>query len=153
QVAQAAAQVWTAEADRARPIVVGYDTRRNSRAVAEQAADIVAANGWRVLPADRPLPTPVVSFSGLPEGAARGLGVTASHNPARFNGIKLKAPFGGSVPPEFTAKVEAGLGAAPARPGAGGGGRVTRVDLVPPYLERLRTRVLTDRRPARPLRI
>jgi phosphomannomutase len=153
RVVQAAAEVWAAEADRTRPIVVGYDTRRNSRAVADLAADILAANGWRVLLADRPVPTPVVSFSVVREGAAGGLVVTASHNPARFNGIKLKAPFGGSVPPEFTAKVEAAIGATPPPSGAGGGGRVTRVDPVPAYLERIRTRVLADRRPARPLRI
>ncbi len=153
RVVQAAAEVWAAEADRTRPIVVGYDTRRNSRAVADLAAGILAANGWQVLLADRPVPTPVVSFSVVREGAAGGLVVTASHNPARFNGIKLKAPFGGSVPPEFTAKVEAAIGATPPPSGAGGDRRVTRVDLVPPYLERIRTRVLADRRPARPLRI
>jgi phosphomannomutase len=153
RVVQAAAEVWAAEADRARPIVVGYDTRRNSRAVGEQAADILAANGWRVLLTDRPVPTPVVSFSVVREGAAGGLVVTASHNPARFNGIKLKAPFGGSVPPEFTAKVEAALGAMTPRRGAGGGGRIARVDLVPAYLQRIRTRVLAARQPARPLRI
>src|SRR5262249_26290374 len=117
------------------------------------AADILAANGWHVLLADQPVPTPVVSFSVVREGAAGGLVVTASHNPARFNGIKLKAPFGGSVPPEFTARVEAAIAAA--RPGrtVGGGGGVTRAALVPPYRERIRTRVLADRRRARPLRI
>jgi phosphomannomutase len=153
RVVQAAAEVWAAGADRTRSIVVGYDTRRNSRAVADLAADILAANGWQVLLADRPVPTPVVSFSVVREGAAGGLVVTASHNPARFNGIKLKAPFGGSVPPEFTAKVEAVLDAATPQCRAGGGGGVTRVDLVPPYLERIRTRVLADRQPVRPLRI
>ena len=43
--------------------MVGYDTRFNSRPVAHLAADILAANGWRVLLADRPVPTPVVSYS------------------------------------------------------------------------------------------
>ena len=63
RVVQAAAEVWAADGDRSRPVVVGYDTRRNSRAVAEQSADILAAHGWRVLLADRPVPTPLVSFS------------------------------------------------------------------------------------------
>ena len=97
RVVQAAAEVWAAEGDRSRPIVVGYDTRRNSRAVAEQSADILAAEGWRVLLADRPVPTPLVSFTVVERGATGGLVVTASHNPARFNGIKLKAPFGGAT--------------------------------------------------------
>ena len=97
-VVQAAAETWAADADRGRPIVVGYDTRRNSRAVAELAADILAANGWRTLLADRPVPTPLVSFSVVRHRAVGGLVITASHNPARFNGIKLKAPFGGLHP-------------------------------------------------------
>jgi phosphomannomutase len=152
-VIHAAAEVWATDGDRARPIVVGYDTRRNSRAVAEQSADILAANGWPVLLADRPVPTPLVSFTVVDRGATGGVVVTASHNPARFNGIKLKASFGGSVPPAFTARVEAALGAKSPQCRAGGGGRVDRVNLVPPYLERLRSRIDTRARPPRPLRI
>ena len=154
-VVQAAAETWAADADRGRPIVVGYDTRRNSRAVAELAADILAANGWRTLLADRPVPTPLVSFSVVHHGAAGGLVITASHNPARFNGIKLKAPFGGSISPEFTASIEAALGRTPPRrtTSAAERRRIEPVDLLPAYLERIRTRVLADRRPPRPLRI
>ena len=152
-VVGAASGVWAAEGDRRGPIVVGYDTRRNSRAVAEQSADILAADGWHVLLSDRPVPTPLVSFTVVERGAAGGVVVTASHNPARFNGIKLKAPFGGSVPPEFTAKVEAAIDAATPQRRAGGGGRIDRVDLVPPYLERIRSRIDASRRPPRPLRI
>lgn len=156
-VAQATAEVWTAEAGGrpARPIVVGYDTRRDSRLVAELAGDILAANGWSVLLADRPVPTPLVSYSVVRVGAAGGLVVTASHNPARFNGIKLKAPFGGSMPPEFTARVEAAIGRTPPRRTAVGGARnrIEVVDLVPPYLARIRSRISATARPARPLRI
>jgi phosphomannomutase len=134
--------------------VVGYDTRFNSRPVAHLAADILAANGWRVLLADRPVPTPVVSYSVIAREAAGGLVVTASHNPARFNGIKLKGAFGGSATPDFTGRVEAALDRTPPRrrPAAGAGG-VEPVDLLPDYLARLRSRVALDRTPARPLRI
>jgi phosphomannomutase len=154
-VVQAVATAWADEAGgRARPLVVGYDTRFNSRPIAHLAADILAANGWRVLLADRPVPTPVVSYTVTVHGAAGGLVVTASHNPARFNGIKLKGPFGGSATPEFTAQVEAALGrTAPRRLPGAGGGRVDTVDLLPGYLDRLRSRIAADRRPARPLRI
>ena len=154
-VVQAAATAWADEAGgHARPLVVGYDTRFNSRAVAHLAADILAANGWRVVLADRPVPTPVVSYSVIAREAAGGLVVTASHNPARFNGIKLKGAFGGSADPEFTGRVEAVLGRTPPRRRpAAGGGRVETVDLLPDYLDRLRSRVALDRRPARPLRI
>lgn len=151
RVVHAAATVWAEEEmGPRRPLVVGYDTRFNSRRVAELAADILASRGWPVLLADRPVPTPVVSYSVTALKAAGGLVVTASHNPFRFNGIKLKGSFGGSSTPEFTARVEAALdGPAP----AGARGTVEPVDLLPRYLERLRTRVALDRRPARPLRI
>ncbi|MGH7265433.1 MAG: hypothetical protein ACREMB_11350 [Candidatus Rokuibacteriota bacterium] len=154
-VVQAAAETWERQAGgRTRPIVLGYDTRLNSRAMADLAAEILAANGWRIVMADRPVPTPLVSFTVVARGAAGGLVVTASHNPARFNGIKLKAPFGGSVPPEFTAEVEAALGrVAPRQPSPSDRAHIERLDLVPPYLERIRSRVRGDRRPPRRLRI
>jgi phosphomannomutase len=136
-VVQAAATTWAEEAgDLTRPLVVGYDTRFNSRAVAHLAGDILAANGWRVLLADRPVPTPVVSYTVTLHGAAGGLVVTASHNPARFNGIKLKGAFGGSATPEFTGRVEQALGRAPVRRTAAAGGRVETVDLLPDYVAR-----------------
>jgi phosphomannomutase len=152
-VVEAAGRVWAAEEDGPRrPLVVGYDTRFNSRRVAELAAERLAAGGWPVLLADRPVPTPVVSFAVTARSAAGGLVVTASHNPARFNGIKLKGAFGGSAPPEFTARVEAALGpAGPPRRAAGG--RVEVLDLLPAYLDRLRAWVAPARRPPRPLRI
>jgi phosphomannomutase len=154
-VLQAAAEVWREEPGAAgRPLVVGYDTRRDSRAVAELAAEILAANGWPVLLADRPVPTPLVSFTVVDRRAAGGVVVTASHNPARFNGIKLKAAFGGSAAPEFTARVETALGRTPPRrPDAAARARIERADLRPPYLACLRGRVDAGRTPARPLRV
>jgi phosphomannomutase len=153
-VVHAAGEVWAADdADRRRPLVVGYDTRDKSRTVAEQSAAILAGQGWPVILSDRPVPTPLVSFTVVERGALGGLVITASHNPARFNGIKLKAPFGGSMPPEFTARVEAALVARSPQCRAGGGGRVERVNLVDAYLERLRSRIDARARPARPLRI
>jgi len=154
-VVQAAADAWAQDdADAARPVVVGYDTRENSATVAALAAETLAANGRRVILADRPVPTPLVSFAVTRLHAQGGLVVTASHNPARFNGIKLKAAFGGSASDDFTTRVEAWLGRTPPRrPSAADRARIERVDLVPAYLARLRSRVLADRRPARPLRI
>ena len=153
-VADAAGAAWRAEAPgTARPLVVGYDTRFNSRRVAGLVAERLAGHGWRVLLADRPVPTPAVSYAVTAEGAAGGLVVTASHNPARFNGIKLKAPFGGSATPEFTARVEAALRDAGGPAGPGGRGGVITVDLLPGYLARLRSRLGVAAAPARPLRI
>lgn len=153
-VVQAASDAWALEAGRDQPLVVGYDTRVNSRAVAHLAADILAANGWPVVLADRPVPTPLVSFTVTRLGAVGGLVVTASHNPARFNGIKLKGAFGGSASPEFTATVEGAIGRTPPRrPSPADRTRIETVALVAPYLERLRSRVLAGTRPRRALRI
>ena len=153
---QATAEVWaeTGASAPGRPVVVGYDTRFNSRRVAELAADILAANGFPVLLADRPVPTPCVSFTVVDRDAAGGLVVTASHNPARFNGIKLKGAFGGSAPPAFTTRVEQVLGRTPPRRVDGAArARIVVADLVAPYLDRLASRIEPHRRPARPLRI
>lgn len=153
-VVQAAADVWAEQEPPGRPLVVGYDTRRLSRDVAGRAAEILAANGWRVLLAARPVPTPAVSDAILAYGAAGGLVVTASHNPPEFNGIKLKAAFGGSAPGEFTAAVEARLGRTPPRrPTAAVRARIERVDLGPAYLARLRSRLGPGASPGRRLRI
>src|SRR2546428_14035249 len=55
---------------------------------------------------DRPYPTPYVSFEVRRRKFAGGIMITASHNPAIFNGFKVKAHFGGSATPTITAKIE-----------------------------------------------
>jgi phosphomannomutase len=154
RVVQAVAEAWASTEDPARPVVVGHDTRFNSRRVADLAADILAANGRRVLLTTGPVPTPVVSLAVTRHQAAGGLVVTASHNPAPFNGIKVKAAFGGSATPEFTALVESRLDAGPPRrAGAADRTRIEPTDLLPGYLAEVGQRVGRDLRPRRPLRI
>jgi phosphomannomutase len=153
RVVQAAAETWAEEDGATCPLVVGYDTRHRSEAVARLVAEVLAANGRHVILADRPVPTPLVSFAVTALSAQGGLVVTASHNPARFNGLKVKAAFGGSASPAFTARVEARIGRSAPRRQPAAGGRIERADLLPPYLARIRSRVLTEARPARPLRI
>lgn len=149
-VAQAVAE---ALAGHARPVVVGYDTRFGSQAAAELAAEVLAANGFSVLLSRGPVPTPVVSFAVRAHHAAGGVVVTASHNPYWFNGLKLKAAFGGSAPPELTARVEAALGRTPPRRLSGTGARITVVDLLPAYLDALGRLILSGHRPVRPLKV
>jgi phosphomannomutase len=86
--------------------VVGHDTRFFSPEFARSAADELAAAGIGVLLTDRPVPTPAVSFHVRRRGLAGGIAITASHNPAPYNGFKIKAHFGGSAPPELYAQVE-----------------------------------------------
>jgi phosphomannomutase len=87
-------------------VVVGYDRRFLSEYFAERAAQIIAGNGMRVALFRETQPTPVISWSVKQLGAVGGVMITASHNPFQFNGFKIKAPWGGSAPPETTAEVE-----------------------------------------------
>ncbi|MBA2732754.1 MAG: hypothetical protein H0U54_07660, partial [Acidobacteria bacterium] len=92
-------------------IIVGYDRRFLSEQFAERAAEILAGNGLRIALFDEAVPTPVVSWAVKLNGAAGGIVITASHNPADFNGFKIKAPWGGSASPEITSTVESLLDA------------------------------------------
>lgn len=89
-----------------RRIVIGYDTRFLSEKYAELAACVIAANGIKTVLSDRPTPTPSVSFTIKHRGMMGGVMITASHNPARYNGIKFKAYYGGSAGPDITKKFE-----------------------------------------------
>lgn len=98
-----------------RRAVVGYDTRFLSDKYAELIACVFAANGIKTILADRPTPTPSVSFTIKDRALIGGVMITASHNPARYNGIKYKAYYGGSAGPDITKKFESYLGAGPVR--------------------------------------
>ncbi|HEX8634364.1 MAG TPA: phosphoglucomutase/phosphomannomutase family protein [Pyrinomonadaceae bacterium] len=95
--------------------VVGYDRRFLSEKFAARAAEVLAGNGIRVAMFAGDVPTPLVSWAVRERGAAGGVVITASHNPAEFNGFKIKAPWGGSATRETTAAVEALVDAHPPR--------------------------------------
>ena len=94
---------------REKSIVIGYDTRFLSDKYAELVACVLAANDVKVILSDRPTPTPSVSFAIKNRGLFGGVMITASHNPARYNGIKFKAYYGGSAAPEVTKAFESYL--------------------------------------------
>ena len=87
--------------------VVGYDRRFLSEHFAQRAAEVLAGNGVEVSLFETDVPTPLVSWAVRERGAEGGVVITAAHNPATFNGFKIKAPWGGSATPETTAAVEA----------------------------------------------
>ncbi|MGE5275982.1 MAG: phosphoglucomutase/phosphomannomutase family protein [Acidobacteriota bacterium] len=119
----------------ARRVAVGYDTRFLSPELARAAAEAFAAAGIDALLSDRPIPTPAVSYTVRRLGLSAGVSITASHNPAVYNGFKIKAAFGGSAPPETYEAVSRELGK-PA-PAAARPGRIETLDLYTPYRERL----------------
>jgi phosphomannomutase len=89
-----------------RRMVVGFDTRFLSDRYAVEAARVLAANGYHVSLATADVPTPVLSHSVQHLGAIAGIMITASHNAPRYNGVKLKAGYGGSASPEQCRRVE-----------------------------------------------
>jgi len=104
--AQASAEYFKTVEKTERAVFIGFDVRFQSRKFAHTAAEVFAGNGFRVVMMDRPYPTPYVSFEVHRRKFAGGVMITASHNPAIFNGFKVKAHFGGSATPAITAKIE-----------------------------------------------
>jgi len=87
-------------------MVVGFDTRFLSDRYAKEAARVLAANGFKVMLCQADAPTPVISYAIKSLNAIGGIVITASHNAPRYNGVKLKAAYGGSALPELCRKVE-----------------------------------------------
>jgi alpha-D-glucose phosphate-specific phosphoglucomutase len=87
-------------------IVVGFDTRFMSDRFARDVARVLAANGLHVLLAQSDCPTPAISFAVRDFGAAAGVMITASHNPPRYNGLKLKSAQGSSASKAQSKRVE-----------------------------------------------
>ncbi len=110
-VAQATAQWIKYDNAKMAPIVaVGYDNRFLSAEYAQAFAEVLAANGIKVYLSDTSVPTPALSYGVTLLKGACGIMITASHNPAKFNGIKIKTAQGGAAPKDITSKVEAYLG-------------------------------------------
>lgn len=87
-------------------VVVGYDARFLSKEFAEKTAEVLANRGIKVVISDKISSTPMVSLLTKKLNAAGGVVITASHNPAKYNGFKVKGDFGGPAHPEMIEKVE-----------------------------------------------
>ncbi len=75
-------------------VAISYDSRINSDVFAKTAACVLAANGIKVRIYDALMPVPALSFATRYYGANAGIMVTASHNPAKYNGYKAYGPDG-----------------------------------------------------------
>jgi phosphomannomutase len=117
RVAQATADYWNANPppDTNQSVIIGYDRRFLSDRFAQLSAEILAANGFRVVLTPEPTPTPAISLAVHAQKAVGGIMITASHNPAAFNGFKLKAHYGGSADETLCRAVEASLDGNPVR--------------------------------------
>lgn len=109
-VAQAIADYVLEEVeDDAPQVVVGFDTRFLSDRYAAEVTRVLASNSIVAWLTRADAPTPAISYAVVHKGAVAGVMITASHNAPRYNGVKLKAAFGGSALPEQARRVEAHL--------------------------------------------
>lgn len=83
-----------------RGIAIAYDSRNYSPEFAEVAATIFATHDITVYLSDELRPTPMLSFSVRYHNCVGGVMVTASHNPAEYNGYKAYGEDGGQMPPQ-----------------------------------------------------
>ncbi len=129
--ARAIAHYVLADEDATKGICIGWDTRFKSQVFARIVAQVLADAGVAVTLADRVTPTPALSYAVRERGAAGGVMITSSHNPAEWNGVKYKASYGGSGKPSIIARIETYLDkplpdAKPAK--------IEEVDFTPPYI-------------------
>lgn len=84
-------------------VFIGFDSRHNSTIFAQQTAQVLAANGIQVLLLKELRPTPFISFGCRYKKCTAAVMITASHNPAEYNGYKVYWSDGGQiVPPHDT---------------------------------------------------
>ncbi len=145
-----------------RSVVIGFDTRFLSDRYAREVARVLAANDIKVFLTHADAATPAISFAVRELRAAGGVMVTASHNAPRYNGVKLKASYGGSALPEQCRRVEVYLNDNEARARgpnlmdydhAVQAGLIERFNPVPAYYEHLRTLIDLDLIAAYPERL
>ena len=88
-------------------VAISYDSRINSDVFAKEAARVLAANGIAVRIYDALMPVPALSFATRYYGANAGIMITASHNPAKYNGYKAYGPDGSQMTDDAAAIVYA----------------------------------------------
>ena len=87
-------------------VAIAYDSRINSRLFAETTAGVFAANGIRVHIYPRLMPTPSLSFAVRDLRSCGGVVITASHNPAKYNGYKVYGADGCQITTEAAAAIQ-----------------------------------------------
>lgn len=86
-------------------VAISYDSRINSDVFAKEAARVLAANGVKVRIYDALMPVPALSFATRYYQANAGVMITASHNPAKYNGYKAYGPDGCQVTDDAAAVI------------------------------------------------
>ncbi len=134
-------------------MIVGFDTRFLSDRYAIDVARVLAANGYQVYLSQSDSPTPAISYAVKSMNATGAVMITASHNAPRYNGVKLKASYGGSASREQCRRVEVYLNDNEERgrgpnlmdyDNARQAGLIQRFNPLPEYYDHLRTLINFD---------
>jgi phosphoglucomutase len=99
-------------------LIVGYDTRFFSPEFARTAAAALRGHGCHVLLCAEATPTPAIAHAILHNHLDGGVNITASHNPASYNGLKFSGPEGGPALPEISKDIEKRAAALKSEPAA-----------------------------------
>jgi len=99
----------SALAHRQPTLILGHDTRFLGRHFALAVAEVLAANGIESLLCDRDTPTPVIAYAIRDRRALGGINMTASHNPAEYQGLKFSTWNGAPATPDVTKQIEANI--------------------------------------------
>ncbi len=106
KVAQAVANIMLREGLAEKGTVIGFDRRFLSEDAAKWIGEVFAGNGIFVNFIDKIAPTPLVMYAVSNLECEYGMAVTASHNPAKYNGIKVFTAGGRDASEEITGKIE-----------------------------------------------
>src|SRR5690349_16495004 len=99
------------EEAKSKTVIVGYDTRFLGREFSLAAAEVLTANGLIPLLCNRDAPTPVIAHAIRVRKAIGGINMTASHNPAEYQGLKFSTHNGAPATPEVTKQIEINIAA------------------------------------------
>ncbi|PYI89685.1 MAG: phosphoglucomutase, partial [Verrucomicrobia bacterium] len=96
--------------DRKPVLILGHDTRFLGREFSLAAAEVLTASGFVPLLCNRDAPTPVIAHTIRARKAIGGINMTASHNPAEYQGLKFSMHNGAPATPEITKQIETNIG-------------------------------------------
>ncbi|MDF2613975.1 MAG: phosphonomutase [Clostridia bacterium] len=105
-IATALARMIRLEGVSAKPIIIGYDRRFLSKLASEWISCVFAAEGIPVHLIDYNAPTPLIMYEVKEKTSAYGIAITASHNPAEYNGVKIFTQGGRDATEAVTSRIE-----------------------------------------------
>jgi alpha-D-glucose phosphate-specific phosphoglucomutase len=97
------------ENPRSKLVILGHDTRFLGKEFSLAAAEVLARNGLTPLLCQRDAPTPVIAHTIRARKALGGINMTASHNPAEYQGLKFSTSNGAPATPEVTKQIESNI--------------------------------------------